>query len=388
MKNKILRWITIIMCFASVLMVSALFYLPDKIKALENRYEAGLREAREREERFELLASLSGIDYLEMVTRQMLQARQEQNVEVDEDQSETIDETPHGEEASELPFDSQLRIEMPPGVDFSQIEFTNDYVNKNITFKIPGAGEAYLVEYPMLGDSKHIETLDFNYEKDGLSAKLHMDGIYEPVIEYDERFIYLDFADPHDIYDYIIVVDAGHGGDQPGAVRENIYEKHITLPMVKKIKEVFDADTEHNIGVYYTRLTDINIPFADRIGLANDLNANFFISIHINALPNNTTTQGLGVMYNEKNPGGKHGNKNLSEILLASCLNSLKCESKNLFNGSTIYILHHAEVPASLIEVGFISNPQEREKLLTDEYQYKLAQGVYEGALDAIEKGY
>lgn len=388
MNNKILRWITIIMCFGSVLMVSALFYLPDKINALENQYQASLLEAKEREERFALLASMSGIDYLELVTRQTLLAQANSHTETDELPVDEIDETPYGEEESLLPFDSQLRIEMPPGVDFSQIEFTNDYVNKNVSFMIPGAGEAYLVEYPMLGDTKHIKDLVFNYEKEGLLSTFHMDGIYEPVIAYDERFIYLDFVDPHDIYDYIIVVDAGHGGDQPGAVRGDVYEKHITLPMVKKIKEVFDADTEHNIGVYYTRLTDINIPFADRIGLANDLNANFFISIHINALPNNTTTQGLGVMYNEKNPGGKHGSKKLSETLLKSCLDNLGCESKNLFNGSTIYILHHAEVPASLIEVGFISNEEERNRMLTDEYQYKLAKGVYEGALAAIEKGF
>ena len=157
---------------------------------------------------------------------------------------------------------------------------------------------------------------------------------------------------------------------------------------MQKIKEKFDADTEHNIGVYYTRLTDCDVAFADRIGLANELDANFFISVHINALPNDTTTNGTGVMYNEKNPGGKHGSKVLSETLLKSCLENLGSESKGLFYGSTIYILHHAEVPAALIEVGFISNERERNLMLTDDYQYKLAQGVYEGALQAIADGY
>ncbi len=387
MNNKILRWITIITCFASVVFVSVLFYLPNQIKALETQYEASLKEAKEREERFELLASMSGIDYLELVTKQMLSATVDSEEELLAEDDDVLS-TPHGEETTRLPFDSQLRIEMPPGVDFGQCIINNDYVNKIITVDIPGAGEAYLAEYPMLGETDHIKKLDFDYQEGSITAVFQMDSVYEPVVEYDERFIYLDFADPHDIYDYIVVVDAGHGGDQPGAVRENVYEKNITLPMVQKIKEKFDADTEHNIGVYYTRLTDINIPFADRIGLANDLNANFFISVHINALPNDTTTEGCGVMFNEKNPGGKLGSKKLSEILLKSCVKNMECESKNFFNGSTIYILHHAEVPASLIEVGFISNPKERKKMLTDEYQYKLAQGVYEGALKAIEKGF
>ena len=76
--------------------------------------------------------------------------------------------------------------------------------------------------------------------------------MFELEDSYEPGRLYLEFLSPHDVYDKVVVVDAGHGGHAPGAVRLGISEKNIDLAILKQVKKLFD-DGPDNIGVYYTR---------------------------------------------------------------------------------------------------------------------------------------
>jgi N-acetylmuramoyl-L-alanine amidase len=93
-----------------------------------------------------------------------------------------------------------------------------------------------------------------------------------------------------------IVIDAGHGGDKPGAAGSYSLEKNVTLQVALKLGKKFEEDMPE-VKILYTRKTDIDVPFFKRADIANDSKADIFISIHCNSMPDNRVVTG----YTKKN---------------------------------------------------------------------------------------
>lgn len=169
----------------------------------------------------------------------------------------------------------------------------------------------------------------------------------------------------------IFVVDAGHGGVDPGTVVGNIYEKDINLKISLALKQELQ-----NLGatVYLTREGDYDLStpnaymrkksdFDHRISFINHSNATYFLSIHLNYLSNNKYF-GPQVFYNSRN----EENKTIA-LQVQSYLNSklgTDREVKKLSN--TIYMYSKLDVPGVLVECGFLSNAKEKNQLLSDSY--------------------
>lgn len=178
----------------------------------------------------------------------------------------------------------------------------------------------------------------------------------------------------------IIYLDPGHGGLDNGAVYKNVKEAPINLEICKKLDKIL---TSKGAIVYMTRYdnNDLSIPFASnhkksdlnqRIKLINESNADIYISIHLNA-EEKESWHGAQVFYNNINPK----NKDLALIFQKEFekLNS-KRKIKEI---NDLYLYKNVKVPGVLLEVGFISNPEERNLLQTDEYQEKLANTIVKG---------
>lgn len=183
---------------------------------------------------------------------------------------------------------------------------------------------------------------------------------------------------PKEKYDKIIVLDAGHGGSDPGASGQGLVEKDLTLNMLLKSKELFDKDG--TIKCYVTRATDTYPSFDDRTNLGNEV-GDAFISIHINsatsASPSGTETYCLNA--NDK------GNGLTSQILAKELLNNLlenlgtvnrKVKSENFI------VLRQSNIPASLIEIGFITNSGDAAIMGTESGQQAVANAVFTAVKD------
>ena len=194
--------------------------------------------------------------------------------------------------------------------------------------------------------------------------------MYELKNRFKKGSLYLDFIDPHDIYDKVIVVDAGHGSHAAGAVKLGISEKSLNLAIVQQLKKLFDED-KRRIRVYYTRTSDTNPTLDQRVQLANKANADLFISVHNNsdATGNFTKVKGTQVMYSESDDA-KLSSKKLAE------------------KGDSIYIIRTSKVPVALIEVGFMTNYKELDLLNSTSYQKKAAEGIYNAINEAFQEGY
>ncbi|MEA2111529.1 MAG: N-acetylmuramoyl-L-alanine amidase [Campylobacterota bacterium] len=216
----------------------------------------------------------------------------------------------------------------------------------------------------------------------------------------------------------IIVIDPGHGGKDSGAVgyKKNIYEKDIVYKISKELSKILN---KKGYKVYLTRNKDSFIKLSKRTEYANKRKADMFISIHANAIPRNgdihnakgVETYFLSPAKSKKSErvAAKENVKDVSTMnrfgkdsflnflnrekiiasnklgidLQQSILKRLRKSYSNVKDGGVrkgpFWVLVGAQMPAVLVEVGFVSNPMEAKRLITSSYQKRFAQGMAEG---------
>ncbi len=277
----------------------------------------------------------------------------------------------------------QMRLMLPQNVTSASVSIDSFHVDKTIAITINGIGKDYFSKYPIRGNADDI--VDITYVSEDLVGviELVMDDVVEVQMTSEDEFIYLDFVDPHQVYDKVVVVDAGHGGNVPGATKQGVNEKDLDLQIVLELKKIFDR-SDKNIGVYYTRTDDTNPSFASRVGLANDSGADVFLSIHNNSTASGrmSSINGTEVMYEGGDTSGE--SKKFASICLEKLLDRLGSKSKGTVVGDEVYIIRMSEVPVALVEVGFMTNARELENLQDKEYQRKAAEALYDAILEYL----
>jgi len=225
--------------------------------------------------------------------------------------------------------------------------------------------------------------LDEEYAKAHITITLDTNYAYE--LYEDEGYYYISLLRPKDKYDKIIVIDAGHGGNDPGTFSSGgqYYEKDINLSIVTYLLEYLKEDAI--IKVYTTRTEDVLPTLKQRATLANNLEADLFLSVHCNSNPN-TSIQGMEVLYNEKQDGtSDFTSKDFAKVCLEHTNARLALKDRGLVPRSTnVHIVGAATMPVALVEVGFMSNPADLAVLSNEYYQKKAAEGLYEAVLDAF----
>lgn len=318
------------------------------------------------------------LNHLPAVKEQWMLAAEKTDVVV----GQTVIEIEESEE-------EKLYIEIPENIDGRDIVISNDYVSQTIYVRFKNGVDDYSEKYSVYGSSDHIASMSYYKENgDGVLA-IAMDMLYEISYFYQEGHLCMSFIDPHDIYDKVIVVDAGHGGRMSGAVKRGVEEKTLNLEIVKQIKTIFEEVNDKSIKIYYTRLDDVNPSLMERANMANKSNADLFISIHNNASSSGlfTSERGTMVLYNPLDTSDKSSMR-FAEICLENVTTSTGSKDLGLVDGEYIYIVRSSKVPVVLIEVGYMTNYEELENLKDAEYQRKVAEGVYNAVMQAFEEGF
>lgn len=187
-----------------------------------------------------------------------------------------------------------------------------------------------------------------------------------------------------------IVIDAGHGVPDEGAQSSNgTTEAETNLKIALKLQNLLEQSgctvilTRSDENAIYDidsktlkqkKISDIK----NRVKIGNESSADVFVSIHLNKIPQQQYS-GWQTFY-------KSSDENSAK--LAKCIQSSLNESIQKENNrvamklDTVYIMKKVEIPISIVECGFLSNPEEEKNLLNDEYQNKLAWGIYTGIID------
>ena len=169
-----------------------------------------------------------------------------------------------------------------------------------------------------------------------------------------------------------IVIDPGHGGQDPGAKgTSGQYEKDFTLQLALKVKELAERETQ--LQIFLTRTDDRTISSIDRERpkFANHLGADLFISIHGNTYTDPSVFGTETFYYREESlPFATIMHKNL--------LNATGSKDRGV-KKEAFFVVKDTVMPAVLLEVGYLTNPNEEQKMWKDDYQYRVASSIIEG---------
>ncbi len=188
-----------------------------------------------------------------------------------------------------------------------------------------------------------------------------------------------------------IVIDAGHGGKDPGKVGvNNALEKDINLSLALKLKEALGQE---DFEIILTRDSDRGLysegshnkkaeDMQKRCQIITEAEPLFTISIHQNSYPS-PEVKGAQVFYYGQSAGGKE----LAAILQESLVANVDPDNKRVAKANdSYYLLKKTPTPTVIVECGFLSNPEEAALLLSSDYQDKLAHAIYLGILEYLEK--
>ncbi len=188
----------------------------------------------------------------------------------------------------------------------------------------------------------------------------------------------------NDLQNKVIVIDAGHGGQDPGAQYGGIKEKDINLDIAFRLKEVL---TSKGCKVIMTREEDIDFflpnfvlgrmakraELSERVRMASMNDADLFVSIHANSFPGGNS-YGMETYYHVQSAPGKA----LAERI-QNKLSDVQPDNKRKAKSGDYYLLNQSKMPTVLIEVGFLSNPRERRLLQEASYKSKIANSITDG---------
>ena len=217
-----------------------------------------------------------------------------------------------------------------------------------------------------------------------------------------------------------VVLDAGHGGKDGGAVgKRGSKEKDIVLDITKRVGSLIEKNS--HIKVVYTREEDIFIPLWKRTQIANQSNGKLFVSIHVNSNPNRNvrgfetyllrpgktddaievaSRENAAIRMEEGKSRNKYSSMTGENLIMATMAQSMFMkESEDLaaciqdeldplldspnrgLKQAGFYVLIGASMPNVLVEAGYISNPNEERKLKSASYRQKIAKGIYAGIM-------
>lgn len=171
-----------------------------------------------------------------------------------------------------------------------------------------------------------------------------------------------------------VVLDAGHGGSDYGAIREGINEKDITLDVTQRVASILKSK---GYKVALTRTDDTYVSLQDRVDFSENEAPEIFVSIHVNSA---VSTDPCGIethYYHEYS-------MDLAKTVHAHLIKAIDARDRGLFK-SKFYVINHTTVPAILVEMGFLSNEDERMELITDSRKQKTAKAIAEGIIEYIK---
>lgn len=186
---------------------------------------------------------------------------------------------------------------------------------------------------------------------------------------------------PKEVYDKVLLLDAGHGGKDPGTSGNGMQEKNLNLTIAQKIAQKLQGS---GIKVYMTRDSDVYPENSTRAKTANDI-ADLMVSIHMNSGPE--TANGTETLYqvHANDNGARLTSKQLAEILQGKVVSATGNTNRGAKLWTDVLILNRTTVPAVIVEVIFITNTGDALKISNPAYQDQVAQAIADGIQEAVK---
>ena len=280
-------------------------------------------------------------------------------------------------------LDYDLQIKLPTGVSYSYVQNEDRYYNHQFVIKIPGDYRSFYSNNPLSSSNNVVSKISVIYnnynETEIIVSTTKLQG-YK--LEENNGYIGVTTGNPKDIYKNIVVLDAGHGGTDPGALRSlngvTIYEKDINFSIIySRTKKYFNAK-DSDIKVYYSRYDNTKVDLYKRAAFAKEVGADLFVSLHMNA-NNGTSIRGTEIYYSDANNKISSmglNSKTMAAIFLKYLPKAVGTTTRGIRSQAYVVVKYNT-VPAILIELGFMSNNADLSLMTNASFQEKAAKSIY-----------
>jgi len=282
--------------------------------------------------------------------------------------------------------DDKIIIPLKDSMPEEFVSLEDNYNNREFTFKILGNYKSYYEQNSISNPYYGVKSYDVTYDTENYQTILTFktNSIYGVKYTIESDYIAVSVGKPNEIYDKIVVLDAGHGGIDPGATKSGYNEKDINFKIINTYtKEYFENS---DVKVYFTRETDTKIDLYERAAFADEVGADLFISLHLNS-NNKSSINGTEVYYYKGNNAVSKAGINsykLAKVLVDNLSSALGTKNRGVLSAEFVVVKYNT-VPAVLIELGYMTNTSDLAKITNEKYQKKAAETIYKTVLSVLE---
>lgn len=271
-----------------------------------------------------------------------------------------------------------ISITKPSGVSILDVSNEDLYNKKTFKIYIKGNYVEFFKANPVIIGNNKIKNLTVTKSGSNTVITVKTSSLQGyKIFEQGSKFV-VSMNKPNKIYKNIIVLDAGHGGYDAGASKGSTKEKDLNLKIIYTNMKKYFSSNAPETKVYWTRTTDSFITLADRAAFAKKVGADIFISLHMNSATS-SSAHGNEVYYSVSNNSKSFSgltSKTMATFFRSNLLFDLDLSNRGT-KSAGYYVLRHNTVPAILIELGFMSNSSDLNKLKNATFQQNAAKSIY-----------
>ncbi len=264
--------------------------------------------------------------------------------------------------------------------------FTENYDKESgkYTITVPATANLKLSENTYKIDDNYVDSVTILIDKETLDTNIEFNVKKEFTFytSYNEdlKQTEVNLLTPAKEGERLVVIDAGHGGVDPGASGGSTREKDVNLAIALKLEKLLKAK---NINTFMLRQDDTFVGLYDRPYIANALNATLFLSIHNNSFDKSTANGTETLYYPEKAGDKSFTGQKFAQLIQNSLMSKLDTYNRKTVSRPGLVVLKYTHMPSSLTEIGFLTNPGDLQRLNSQDFQQKTAEVL----CDAIVKG-
>lgn len=273
--------------------------------------------------------------------------------------------------------ESPMFIPLPKEVKFSKISDQDLYYNRSFELYIPGDQRSFYEKNPIKNTYSSVEQMQVRYLSNNTTAISFTTSRVKGYRYVEaEGGLSLTIANPSQIYSKIIVLDAGHGGTDPGTVHGGYNEKDVNFSILWNYARSYFESSD--IKAYFSRYDDTLVPLASRAAYASEVEADFFVSLHQNS-NSNSAINGTSIYYSTINtPVGPSGltSRALASMYLNGLTSALGTKNMGIIDKGFVVVRDNT-VPSVLLELAFMSNKMELALVTSAKFQENAAAAIY-----------
>lgn len=280
-----------------------------------------------------------------------------------------------------------MKVILPEKVTYSKITTSDQYWKQKFIITVPGDYVSFYKENAPVDNSSYITGISVSLTTDkNTKITVSTKGLKGYKLTKGDGYFTVQVGNPKDIYENIVLIDAGHGGKDGGASKNGLKEKNLNLTIAYKLMNTYFEQKSSPVKAYWTRHDDTFINLYARPTYSAKYQADLFVSLHMNSA-SSASANGTEVYYSKLNNSKSFSgitSKLFAQEMLDTLVDTLGTKDRGVKQAGFVVIKNNT-VPSILVELGFVTGNSDSKKLKKETFQKKAAKTIYQGICDTFE---